>query len=82
MSATAVKGGVGVYTWTPKQGVGGGKSWIEADFTVTGVRKDVAEKYRKAGTCREVGPKGNNLVRCRGGKGVNKGQPACGNVED
>ncbi|MBB4218867.1 hypothetical protein FHT79_006089 [Rhizobium sp. BK212] len=79
MSARSTKDGVGIYTWTPRASIGGGRSWVEADFTIYGVREDVAEQYRANGTCREPGA---TLISCRGAKGTNKGQPACGNTSD
>lgn len=79
MGASSIDNGVTVYTWTPRQGVGGGRSWVEANYTLVGVRADVAEKHRQAGICKQPG---RVLVSCRGAKGINKGMPACGSVRD
>ncbi len=79
MSARALDNGIGVYTWTPRRGLGDGRSWVEANFTIIGVRDDLAQRYRTAGTCKPVG---NLVIDCRGAKGVNKGKPACGTVRD
>ncbi|UEM12364.1 hypothetical protein J4G43_049545 [Bradyrhizobium barranii subsp. barranii] len=79
MSATTNERGVGIYTWTPKQGVGQGRSWVEADYTIYGVKSDLAEKYRTEGKCKPVG---KNIINCRGATGVNRGLPACGSVDD
>jgi hypothetical protein len=79
MGAGSERTGVSVYTWTPKEKVGGARSWVEAEFTITGVRDSVAAKYQTQGVCK---PSGRTLVGCRGARGVNKGKPACGDVED
>ena len=79
MSATSNEHGIGIYTWTPKQGLGQGRSWVEADYTIYGVKSDLAEKYRTEGKCKAPG---KNLINCRGATGVNHGMPACGSVED
>lgn len=79
MSASSIKNGVVVYTWTPKRGLGQGRSWVEAEYTVYGVRGGLAEQHRNNGKCR---PYGKQLIGCRGATGENKGQPACGTVED
>ena len=79
MSATTNERGVGIYTWTPKQGVGQRRSWVEADYTVYGVKSDLAEKYRTESKCK---PPGKNIINCRGATGVNHGLPACGSVDD
>jgi hypothetical protein len=79
MSATSTKSGVGIYTWTPKQGFGSGRSWVEADYTLYGVVEESGDKYRQSGKCK---PYGKQLIACRGARGVNHGQPACGSVAD
>jgi hypothetical protein len=77
-SARANQDNIGMYTWTPKQGLGGGRSWVEAIVTLYGVRNDKADQYRAAGTCK---PYGMLLLSCRGARGVNKGTPACKTVQ-
>lgn len=79
MGASSRENGVGVYTWTPKQGLGKGRSWVEADYTIYGVRAAIADKERQAGKCK---PFGTTLISCRGATGVNKGAPACSTVSD
>ncbi|SDY99773.1 hypothetical protein SAMN04487939_11190 [Lysobacter sp. yr284] len=79
MGATSNPRGVGVYTWTPKGKFGDGRSWVEAEYTVYGVRDDLAERKRAQGACRPIG---GELISCRGARGVNKGMPACGLKED
>lgn len=80
MSVAAHPTSVGVYTWTPRQGLGKGRSWVEADFTVIGVGKWVADKYRAEGKCNSS--KEHAVVSCRGASGTNHGQSACGNLND
>lgn len=79
MGVTATQNGMSVYTWTPKKGFGGGRSWIEADFMIIGVRSDLGNNYRASGQCRSYN---RTIISCRGARGVNKGQPACGSVQD
>lgn len=79
LGARSTKDGIGVYTWTPRSGEFGARSWVEAEFTVYGVRQDVADLYRNTGICRRHG---QTLISCRGATGVNKGTPACGTVMD
>lgn len=79
MSARSRKDGVGVYTWTPRRGLGAGRSWIEATYTIYGVRDDLAAQQRAGGTCKPIG---KILISCRGARGVNKGTRACGTVAD
>jgi hypothetical protein len=74
MNVSTNVSGVAIYTWTPRQGLGQGRSWVEADFTVIGVRNDLADKYRAAGTCQ---PYGKLIVSCRGARGINKGLHYC-----
>ncbi|MNV65393.1 hypothetical protein D3C71_1580850 [compost metagenome] len=79
MGAKSTQRGVDVYTWTPRQGLGGGRSWVEADYTIYGVKDSLADRERQAGECR---PSGSTLISCRGAKGTNKGQPSCGASSD
>jgi len=80
-SAMSVRGNersLGVYTWTPRLGLGQGRSWIEADFTLVGVKDEMVGKYRDSGQCKSQ----YLIVDCRGGSGINKGAPACGVSSD
>lgn len=43
-----------LYTWTPRQGLGGGRSWVEAEVTVLGVRNDLYGTRVGDGTCRSI----------------------------
>ena len=78
MSITGDTNGVAAYTWTPLQNLGGGRSWIEADFTVVGVRDSLVNNYRSKGICKATYLR----AECRGAKGVNKGSKACGAITD
>jgi hypothetical protein len=79
MGASSMKDGIGIYTWTPRRGVGAGRSWVEAKYTLLGVRDDLADAARRDGTCKAFGAQ---LIDCRGATGVNKGMPACGVSQD
>jgi hypothetical protein len=54
---------VGIYTWTPIQGIGGGKSWVEADVQVTGIRPEFLTEFRQKGVCKEPS---QEMLKCRG----------------
>ncbi|WP_250508044.1 MULTISPECIES: hypothetical protein [unclassified Caballeronia] len=73
---------IDVYTWTPKQGFGGGRSWVEADFSIIGVRNGLASKYRANGKCNKSDT--HPLFNCRGaGTESNDGErPPCGSWSD
>ena len=63
LSVTSTPVGVGVYTWTPKRGLGQGRSWVDANLTVYGVLKTKAEENLATSKC--VTP-GQNFLNCRG----------------
>lgn len=52
-------------TWTPIQGLGDGRSWVEADVTLIGVREDLAAQAQKEGQCKGFDER--NIWYCRGG---------------
>jgi hypothetical protein len=80
MGATSTNDGVRIATWTPRQGLGKGRSLVDAKYTIYGVRNDLATQARAAGKCREPG---KTLISCSGARGVNRnGLPACGAAED
>jgi len=81
MGVSADKPGLSVYTWTPKRHVGEGRSWVEADFVVTGVKTAAAQKYRESGKC-NANALPRTVVQCRGAAGVNKGLNHCGTYND
>ena len=43
-----------LYTWTPVQGIGGGRSWVEAEVTLLGVRNDLYSMKVSDGTCQPI----------------------------
>ena len=79
MSATRRGNGIDVYTWTPRLPPGQGRSWVEANFTIMGI-KDFS--LAQAAGC--VFPLGSEkyLLECRGASGVNKGLAACSTYTD
>jgi hypothetical protein len=81
MGVSADKPGLSVYTWTPKRNITEGRTWIEADFVVTGVKTDVAQKYRESGKC-NANALPRTVVACRGASGVNNGVNHCGTYND
>lgn len=85
MSLTGSNRELRVQTWTPRLGPGEGQSWVEANFTIVGVRDNLVEQYRASGVC-----KGNYLrAVCRGAAGSgrpafngNPASPACSKITD
>ena len=51
-------------TWTPTKKPWDGRSWVEANLTLIGVRKDLADSRYQDGTCQRPN---RHLWYCRGG---------------
>lgn len=79
MGVNSTESGVDIYTWTPVQGPFDGRSWVEADITLQGARRELVAGLRARGICRSPG---QELMNCRGATGTNKGMPACGTRDD
>lgn len=76
-SLSATPAAVGIYTWTPRQGIGAGRSWYDGMIYVGHVKAELADEYTKAGKC-TVPPSGKPAAyECRGASGVNHGLAAC-----
>jgi hypothetical protein len=71
---------VGIYTWTPRQGIGAGRSWYEGDVFIVHVKESLRDTYVQAGKC-TVSPTSAATYQCRGAKGVNHGLAACGSKD-
>lgn len=69
---------LGVYTWTPRRNPGEGRSWVEADFSIVGVKANKAADYFASGKCRRAQER--LLLSCRGNDGGDL--PPCKSVED
>lgn len=68
--------GMYLQSWTPKQGLFGGRSWVESEVTLVGVKENVAFEARSAGKCNSAAA-GRSIWYCRGGGCINvddKGQ--------
>jgi len=80
-SLSATHPGVAVYTWMPRRGIGGGRSWYDGNVFVAHVKAELADQYAKSGKCSvpENGPPA--AYQCRGANGVNHGLAACGSKE-
>jgi hypothetical protein len=76
-SASSTDTGLSIYTWTPKRGVGQGRSWVDADVTVYGVRNEKVKEEQTVNRCKMPG---KNLINCRGNGGGDR--PGCNSVED
>ena len=79
MTAVSMRNGVKISLSTPNRGPGQARSWVEATYTVYGVKNDVALAARTKGTCRFPG---KTLASCQGAHGFNKGMPACRTMKD
>ncbi|MGR9503666.1 hypothetical protein ACU8MW_08110 [Rhizobium leguminosarum] len=76
-SAASNEHGMSFYTWTPKRPVGGGRSWVDADVTVYGVKEGLAKQAQAEKKC---SPWGRTIEDCRGnGTGD---RPECKSVND
>lgn len=85
MSLTGSNRELRVQTWTPRLPPGEGRSWVEANFTIIGVRDNLVEQYRARGVCKA------NYIRavCRGAAGSGRpafngypASPACSKITD
>ncbi|MFM0162886.1 hypothetical protein P0D75_18360 [Paraburkholderia sediminicola] len=82
MGVAAQGDSVGVYAWVPKGQMGQGHTWIEATFTITGVRSDLASTYRQNALC--TADESHKIVDCRG-SGPNQNdstRPPCTQFDD
>lgn len=61
-----LRGGVAAETWTPVQGFGVGRSWVEGDLTVVGVRGDLAGAAWASQKCNHVTNDRRAFLACRG----------------
>ncbi|AEF99805.1 hypothetical protein [Methylomonas methanica] len=59
-------GHLGVYTWTPVNHFGEGKSWAEADVQVMGILNSYYTEYVNKGICQQVSGSHEQLFSCRG----------------
>jgi hypothetical protein len=78
-SLTATSNGVSIYTWTPRQKTGQGRSWYDGYVAITFVKASLYPQYLTAGKC-TIPATGKKAYACRGAKGVNKGLKACGSA--
>jgi hypothetical protein len=81
VSISATQPSVTIYTWTPRRGIGAGRSWYDGMIFVAHVKAEFADDYAKAGKC-SVPQTGNPAAyQCRGASGVNHGLAACGSKD-
>jgi hypothetical protein len=80
-SISATPAAVGIYTWTPRQGIGAGRSWYDGMVFVAHVKAELADDYTKSGKCSV--PQAGELAanQCRGASGVNHRLAACGSKD-
>ena len=76
-SLSAIRSGVAIYTWTPRQGIGAGRSWWDGMVFVAHVKDALADDYARSGRC-SVPEAPSAAYQCRGSSGVNHGLAACG----
>ncbi len=80
-SISATRTGVGIYTWTPRRGIGSGRSWYDGYVFVTHVRADLADQYAKSGNCSVPENSPPVAYQCRGASGVNNGLASRGSKD-
>jgi hypothetical protein len=76
-SAASVERGLTFYTWTPKRGMGEGRSWVDADVSLYGVRTAIAKDAQNSSKCTVPG---KTIEDCRGNGGGDR--PACKSASD
>lgn len=59
-------GHLGVYTWTPVNHFGEGRSWAEADVQVMGILNSYYTAYVNKGICQQISGEYEQLFSCRG----------------
>jgi hypothetical protein len=69
--------GMSFYTWTPKRPPGQGRSWVDADITVYGVKASLVQQSQAAKKCV---PWGKKIEDCRGNGSGDR--PECKSVND
>lgn len=77
-SITATQPSVAIYTWTPRQGIGQGRSWYDGVVFVVQVRAELSDQYAASGKCTVPQSGTSANYQCRGSSGVNHGLAACG----
>ena len=80
-SISASPATVGIYTWTPRQGIGAGRSWYDGVVYVAHVKAELADDYSKSGKCSVPQTGQPAAYQCRGASGVNHGLAACGSKD-
>ncbi len=78
IDSVAGPNGFGAYTWTGQQGLGGGKSWVEADVQMLAILPEYLEEFRQKGVCGDFS-QDRGLVKCRGNPCLSK---AIGKIEE
>ncbi|MDE5461535.1 MULTISPECIES: hypothetical protein [unclassified Bradyrhizobium] len=80
-SLSAAPAAVAIYTWTPRRGIGGGRSWYDGMVFVAHVKAGLADDYSKSGKCSVPQTGQPAAYACRGASGVNHGLAACGSKD-
>jgi hypothetical protein len=80
-SLSATQPGVAIYTWTPRQGIGEGRSWYDGNVFVAHVKIELADEYAQSGKCTVPESGTPAAYQCRGASGVNNGLAACGSKD-
>ncbi len=75
-SLTATRSDVALYTWTPRLGVGKGRSWYDGIVLVAHVPSEKADAYVASGKC-SIPESPPAAYACRGSSGVNNRLAAC-----
>lgn len=80
-SITAAQPAVAIYTWTPRRGIGQGRSWYDGMVFVAHIKSELADEYVRSGKCTVPQSGKPAAYQCRGATGVNHGLPACGSKD-
>lgn len=65
IDARATNQGLAIYTWTPVKHFGEGKTWVNADVEVIGIKPAYLSEFRSKGVCKEP-VESAYILQCRG----------------
>lgn len=78
MTVTGSDHDLRIQAWAPQSGLYAGKTWVEADISLVGVKDSLVQEYRSKGICTD-----KYISKfCRGGDRYHKGSPPCNLIKD
>lgn len=66
MNAAITPRSLTISTWTPVRNFGEGRSWVEGDAQVIGIKPDKLDEFRSKGVCAPAAEAGTTVASCRG----------------